>query len=130
MTQIWFNIVSTLLPGGTKSLPEPVLTYKHRCSSAFTCEQLNNMCLEITLLRLLLHLSWVNVLNSYFNTLKPRQNGCYFPDDIFNVIFLNKNVCISIKISLKCPTNNIQALFQLMAWRRPGDKPLSEPMMV
>ena len=26
--------------------------------------------------------------------------------------------------------NNIPALVQIMAWRRPGDKPLSEPMMV
>ena len=25
--------------------------------------------------------------------------------------------------------NNIQALVQIMAWRRPGDKPLSEPML-
>ena len=26
--------------------------------------------------------------------------------------------------------NNIPTLIQIMAWRRPGDKPLSEPMMV
>ena len=25
--------------------------------------------------------------------------------------------------------NNIPALVQIMAWRRPGDKPVSEPMM-
>ena len=41
---------------------------------------------------------------------------------------------ISIKISLKfvprCPISNIPALVQIMDWRRPGDKPLSEPMMV
>ena len=49
-------------------------------------------------------------------------------------IFLNENVWIPIKISLKFvpkgPINNIQAMVQIMAWRRPGDKPLSEPMMV
>ena len=28
------------------------------------------------------------------------------------------------------PSNNIPSLFPIMAWRRPGDKPLSEPMMV
>ena len=28
------------------------------------------------------------------------------------------------------PINNILPLVQIMAWRRPGDKPLSEPMMV
>ena len=44
-----------------------------------------------------------------------------------------KKVWISIKISLnfdlKDPINNIPALVQIMAWRRPGDKPLSELMM-
>ena len=30
----------------------------------------------------------------------------------------------------KGPINNIPALVQIMAWRRPGDKPLSEPMKV
>ena len=30
----------------------------------------------------------------------------------------------------KQPINNIPALVQIMAWRRSGDKPLSEPIMV
>ena len=68
------------------------------------------------------------------NTLRPRQNGRHCADDIFKRIFFNENVWISIKISLKFvpkgPINNIPALVQIMAWRRPGDKPLSEPMMV
>ena len=68
------------------------------------------------------------------NTLRPRQNGRHFPDDIFKCIFLNENVWISIKISLefvpKDPINYIPALLQIMAWCRPGDKPSSEPMMV
>ena len=74
--------------------------------------------------------------NNHFaiNTLRPRQNGRHFPDDIFKRIFLNQNVQIQINISLKfvpkCPINNIPALVQIMAWRRPIDKPLSEPMMV
>ena len=54
--------------------------------------------------------------------------------DIFKWIFLNENVWISIEVSLKFvpkgPINNIPALVQIMAWRRPGDKPLSEPMMI
>ena len=28
------------------------------------------------------------------------------------------------------PINNIPTLVQVMAWRRPGDKPLSEPVIV
>ena len=69
-----------------------------------------------------------------FNPLRPRQNGRRFADDTFKRIFLNENVRISIEISLKFvprgPINNIPTLVQIMAWRRPGDKPLSEPMMV
>ena len=36
-----------------------------------------------------------------FNTLRPKQNGRHFPDDIFKRIFLNENVWISINFSLK-----------------------------
>ena len=70
----------------------------------------------------------------FIDTLRPRRNEQHFADDIFKRIFFNENVWISMKISLKCvpkgPINNIPALVQLIAWRRSGDKPLSEPMMV
>ena len=59
-----------------------------------------------------------------FNTLRPTQHGCHFPDHIFECIFLYENVRISIKGSLKSVptglTHNISALVQIMAWRRPG----------
>ena len=62
------------------------------------------------------------------------KNGRHFPDGIFKCFFFKENVSIAIKISLKFvlkgTINNIPALVQIMAWRRPGDKPLSEPMMV
>ena len=68
-----------------------------------------------------------------FNTLKPRQNGRHFADDILKCIFFNKNVWIWIEMSLKFvpngPKNNIPALVLIMALLQPGDKPLSEPMM-
>ena len=67
------------------------------------------------------------------NPLRPRQNGRHLAD-IFNSIFLNENIWTPIKISLKFVPkgliNNIPALVQIMAWGHPGDKPLSEPMMV
>ena len=67
------------------------------------------------------------------NSLRLRQNGRHFADDTFKCSFLNENIWISINISLtfvpKGQINNISALVQIMAWRRPGDKPLSEPMM-
>ena len=63
------------------------------------------------------------------NTLRPRQNGRHFQID-----FLVWKLWILTKISLKfisgCPINNIPSLVRIMAWRRSGDKPLSEPMMV
>ena len=69
-----------------------------------------------------------------FNTLRPWQNGRHFADDIFTRIFVNENLWIPIKISLKFvprgSINNMPALIRIMAWCRPGDKPLSEPMMV
>ena len=68
------------------------------------------------------------------NILRPRQNGHHFPNDISKHIFLNENVWISMNISLKfvaeCKINNIPSLVQIMAWRRRGDKPLSETMLV
>ena len=54
-------------------------------------------------------------------------------DDILKCIFLNENDRISIQISLKfVPRSRIDnkpALVQIMAWRRTGDEPLSEPML-
>ena len=51
----------------------------------------------------------------------------------FKSIFLNENIWILIKISLtfvpKGLIHNIPTLVQIMAWSRPGDKPLSEPVM-
>ena len=53
------------------------------------------------------------------NTLRPKQNGRRFADDTFKRIFLNENVIISIKISLKFvpkgPINKNPALVQIMA---------------
>ena len=69
-----------------------------------------------------------------FNSLRPRWNKCHFADDIFKYIFLNENVLSLIEISLKFipkgPINNTPALVQIMACRRPGDKPLPEPIMI
>ena len=65
---------------------------------------------------------------------EAETNGCHFPDDISKCICLNENVSTPIKISLKFVSNstinNISALVQIMACCLPGDKPLSEPMMV
>ena len=63
-----------------------------------------------------------------------RDKSCHFADDIFKLFFLNENVWILIKITLKFVSkgqiNNNPAFDQAMAWRRPGDKPLSEAKTV
>ena len=64
------------------------------------------------------------------NIFRPRQNWRHFTDDIFKY----ENVWIPIWISLKFvpegQINNIPALVEIMGWRRLGDKPLSEPMVI
>ena len=91
-----------------------------------------------------IHLSWIPLTivdalmlmlhHCAVNPLRPRRNRRHFADDIFKCILLNEYELIWIKISLKFipkgPINNIPALVQIMAWRRPGNKPLSEPMMI
>ena len=73
-------------------------------------------------------------MNNLINTLRLSQNGRHFPNDIFKCIILNENVWISLRISLQffpeVRINNIPASVLIMAWHRPGDKALSEPMRV
>ena len=82
------------------------------------------------------HLRWLFMEFSLvtIDTLRLRQNGHHFADDIYKCTFLNENVWISLTISLKFVPKflitNIPALVQIMAWRHPGNKPLSGPMMV
>ena len=70
----------------------------------------------------------------WLNTLRPRQNGHHFTDDISEGIFFNESVWILNEISLKyIPWGliyNMAALVQIMAWHWTGDKPLSEAMLV
>ena len=57
-----------------------------------------------------------------FDILRPRQNGRFRGRHV-EMHFFNENVWIPVKISLKFvpkgPMNNIAALVQIMAWRRP-----------
>ena len=104
--------------------------FKNRFS---TMSQAGNNCQMLTITELLIQ--WYQPLpcGARIDTLRPRQDGRHFPDDILKCIFLNENVWISRTISMKCVRkvriNNIPSLVQIMAWRRLGDKPLSEPMM-
>ena len=63
--------------------------------------------------------------DSVFNCYLLGQNGRHFRRRHFRCIFMNKKICISIRISLKFvpkgPIDNKSALF--------GTKPLPEPML-
>ena len=65
------------------------------------------------------------ITRRFLNTLRPRQNRRHFSYDIFECIFVNENIWISIKISL-----NLFLKAQLTIFRLVGAKPLSEPMTV
>ena len=84
----------------------------------------------------------INVLGSHrgysvnpwlVNTLRLKQNGTILPEDIFKCIYLNKNFCISIEMSLKfIPKVSIDsksALVQIRAWCQTGVRSLPEPML-
>ena len=75
----------------------------------------------------------INTWRLALNSSSPGQNGLHFANNIFRCIFFNEKVWILIKLSLKSipkgQNNNTPALVQIMAWRRPGDQPLSESMM-
>ena len=89
---------------------------------------------KLPILEVGLKLCWINdKLSHHINTLRPRQEDRHFADDILKCIFLIENAWISINTSLKFvpqgPINFISILVKMMDWCRPGDTPLSEPIM-
>ena len=111
--------------------------YCHHCIVSINSLWPGNTISSLTLWTLLTFLYWDSPLvlsGNFINSLRPRRYRRHFADDIFKCIFLNENEWMSLRISLKfvpkVQINNIPSLVQIMAWRRPGDKPLSEPMMV
>ena len=76
----------------------------------FDLKRFNHMVLGTTKRISIMICMVINTLN----TLRPRENGGHFADDILKCIFLNENVWIPIEISLKFvpkgPIDNIPAL--------------------
>ena len=112
----------------------PILNTNHKCLNVRFNEILRVRC-EFGIIADLISLNHFchNRCQEWAAMLRPAQNCRHFADDIFKRILLNENVWISLVISLKfvpkVRINNITSLVQIMAWRRPGAKPLSEPMM-
>ena len=78
--------------------------------------------------------TWCQFLFGNVNSSPPGQNGRHFADDICKCIFMNEKFCILIQISLKFVPkgliDNKTALVQVMAWRRTGNKPLPEAVLI
>ena len=54
--------------------------------------------------------------------------ACYVLTYVWDAVSILNH--LTRKFAPKGPINNIPALVQIMAWRRQGDKPLSEPMLI
>ena len=87
----------------------------------------------IPAIRTLLWLLWFSYWR-FFNTLKPRQIDHYFQTTFSNAFSWMKMYKFRLRFHWsffpKGPIKNMPVLVQIMASRRPSDKPLSEPMMV
>ena len=78
--------------------------------------------------------SWVANNGNHTEHIEAETTCPPFCRQPFPTHVLEWNIWISIAILLKlvpkCPINNIPALVEIIAWRRPGDKLLSGPVMV
>ena len=73
------------------------------------------------------------VHGAHLGQVGPRWAPCRPHEPCYQGTFSNFLVwkyVISLKSVFEGPINNIPASIQIMVWRRPGDKQLSEPMMV
>ena len=68
-------------------------------------------------------------LSAYLTRFPLDKMTTSLADDIFKCISLNENNRTTVKFVPMSPINNKPALVQVMAWRRTGDKPFSEPML-
>ena len=79
--------------------------------------------MEVLILKRNIYTKWIIARVTLFrrrflNTLRPRQNGRHFADDLFKLILMNKDMWISIDTSLMfLPTGQINNI------------PLSESVM-
>ena len=98
------------------------------------CQNMNDPCLTFCACTIAFVRTRVTGEYHTWKTVMRHPWAIHLVKKFFKRMFFNENIWISINISLKFDPkgsiNNIPALVQIMAWRRPGDKPLSELMMV
>ena len=90
-------------------------------SNCTTIKYLSPLCVEML------------ITYSCVNSSLPGQNSRHFVNDNFRRIFVNEMFWILIEISVnlvrKGSIDNDHALVYIMAWRRKGDKPISESVV-
>ena len=69
--------------------------------------------------------------NRKYNTLRPRQNGRQFGDEMSGCIFFNENAWIAIRFPLNFVPKGLidNILVHVIAWSRALDKPLPGPKL-
>ena len=102
------------------------------CSTVFQCRYENRGISSAGLVQIRKS-CLVNIVCTASLTLLSLDKMPAISQTKFPNAFIRVKKRMSIKISLKFvpkgPINNIPALVQIMAWRRPGHKPLSEPLL-
>ena len=141
------SLVNGLLFEGTKILTDKMLT-SQQCGfvytgvTALTLEQYYNTALCLYRVTKLVHreiidreqAQWGSDMYTWLSDWGPNKMASILEDDTFDYEIIFENIIISIKISLTFvtngPINNILAMVRDMTWCRPGDKPLSESLVV
>ena len=129
---IQWGVVNSLLPG-RRSCNLKWATFKHMLVLyvwAFSVKFNSGECQMISLIG---SDNGTAVTVVELNTLRPRQNGQHFRTTFSNVFSWMKMCDLRLKFHWSLfPGVHLTiflSLVQIMAWRCPGDKPLSEPMM-
>ena len=121
-----FSLIFTILAG---YLEKERVGYQYR---KYRCGDKN--CVRLSYFSNTGNMASLYWFPALLNTLRLRQNGRHFADNLLRCIFLGRNIWIWIKISLKFvpkgPINDFPALVQTLAWHQIGNKPLSEPMLI
>ena len=140
-TCYWTDLIN-VLKAGTKWLPFCRRYFQNQCFNG-NCSILIKfqliLCLSVQhhfILWELFHfyLNFAHCSQVFNYHIWAKKKWLPFSRQHFHIHFWKENVWISIKISLKFVPKglikNIAALVQIMARRLPGDKLLSEPMML
>ena len=114
-------------------MPIQIFFLCHQCNEMFNVptslrQHLDHVCITSTLCLVTFKLRQICMCCKLLLTHLPLAKMTTISQTMFSEAFsLMKK--ISMKFVPKGPIDNKPALFQIMAWRQTGDKPLSKPML-